>query len=137
MPKEQELPSTLKRSDKKAQETWQKTHDSAQQEYGEGERAHRTAFASLKHGYEKVGDHWEAKDTKGASDPQSKQSGQAARERPKQSYGGVDVEGRTKDELADKAKHEGLKVTSDMTKDELGKALDKQNQKATAKARKD
>ena len=55
------------RSSKKAQETWLATHDSAVEEYGEGERAHRTAFASLKHSFEKVGDHWEEKDHKGPS----------------------------------------------------------------------
>ncbi len=54
----EELPSTLERSDEHAQAIWAKTHDSAVESYGEGERAHRTAFASLKHSYEKVGDHW-------------------------------------------------------------------------------
>ncbi|CAN5747189.1 hypothetical protein BH23ACT1_BH23ACT1_09040 [soil metagenome] len=52
MPKdknETELPSTLERSDEHAQRTRQKTHDSAVETYGEGERAHRTAFSSLKH----------------------------------------------------------------------------------------
>ena len=65
MPREsdrRDVPSTLKRSPRKARETWEKTHDAAVGEYGEGERAHRTAFASLKHSFEKVGDHWEAKD---------------------------------------------------------------------------
>ena len=48
-----DMPSTLKRSPEKAQETYAKTHDHAVEEYGEGERAHRTAFASLKHSFEK------------------------------------------------------------------------------------
>jgi hypothetical protein len=39
--------------------------------YGEGERAHRTAFSALKHSYEKVGDHWEPKAEKGPSDAQA------------------------------------------------------------------
>ena len=68
MPAKEELPSTLKRSPKKAQETWSATHDSAVEQYGEGERAHRTAFSALKHSVEKVGDHWEPKDRKGPSD---------------------------------------------------------------------
>ncbi len=38
--KSSELPSTLKKSDDKAQRTFAKAHDSAAQEYGEGERAH-------------------------------------------------------------------------------------------------
>lgn len=61
MPGRKELPSTLERSPKEAQETWIKAHDSAVETYGEGQRAHRTAFAALKHSFEKVGDHWEKK----------------------------------------------------------------------------
>src|SRR5690349_25025729 len=68
MPAREVLPSTLRRSPKKAQETWAKTHDSAVEQYGEGERAHRTAFAAVKHSFEKVGDHWEPKAKKGPSD---------------------------------------------------------------------
>jgi hypothetical protein len=56
MPARDELPSTLQRSPKKAQETWSKAHDSAVDSYGEGERAHRTAFAALKqHLYDVAG----------------------------------------------------------------------------------
>src|ERR1700761_3281034 len=87
---EEELPSTLRRSPKKARETWSKTHDSAVETYGEGERAHRTAFSALKHSYEKVGDHWEPKDEKGPSDAQAARSGSSARKgRP--TAGGVDA----------------------------------------------
>jgi hypothetical protein len=57
MPADKSLPGTLKRSPKKAQETWLKTHDSAVEQYGDGERAHRTAFKSLKNSFEKV-DHY-------------------------------------------------------------------------------
>jgi cation transport regulator ChaB len=60
-PKQSELPDTLKRSPAKAQRTFAKAHDSAVKEYGEGGRAHRVAYAALKHGFEKVGDHWEPK----------------------------------------------------------------------------
>ena len=48
MPTRSKMPSTLKRSSAKAQRTWIKTHDAAVREYGEGERAHRTAFSALK-----------------------------------------------------------------------------------------
>ena len=65
MPGREVLPSTVRRSPDKAQRTWAKTHDSAVETYGEGERAHRTAFAALKHEFEKVGDHWEPKGRKG------------------------------------------------------------------------
>ena len=44
--KKSELPSTLKKSDAKAQRTFAKAHDSAAEEYGEGERAHRVAFSA-------------------------------------------------------------------------------------------
>ena len=47
--KQSELPDTLKRSPAKAQRTFAKAHDAAVEQYGEGERAHRTAMAALKH----------------------------------------------------------------------------------------
>src|SRR5437763_15293436 len=102
MPREKsepDVPSTLRRSPEKAQETWKKTHDSAVESYGEGERAHRTAFASVKHSFEKVGDHWEPKDHKGPSDPQAKKDTRHGSRRGGKTYGGVDVEGHTKEEL--------------------------------------
>jgi hypothetical protein len=46
-------------------------HDSAVETYGEGGRAHRVAFAALKHQYEKKGDKWVKKAEKGPSDPQA------------------------------------------------------------------
>src|SRR3954451_2375241 len=90
MPAKKDMPSTVQRSGTKAQETWGKTHDSAVEEYGEGERAHRTAFASLKHWFEKVGDHWEPKEKKGPSDKQAAKGGTAAR-RGGQTEEGVDA----------------------------------------------
>ncbi|MHB2024487.1 MAG: ChaB family protein, partial [Mycobacteriales bacterium] len=77
-----ELPATLRRSPAKAQRTWAKTHDSAVAEYGEGERAHRSAYGALKHSFEKVGDHWEPKEKKGPSDAQSAKGGANRREYP-------------------------------------------------------
>ena len=79
MPASKEMPATIRRSPPKARRTWAKAHDSAVETYGEGERAHRTAFAALKHSFEKVGDHWEPKERKGPSDPQAKRGGAAAR----------------------------------------------------------
>ena len=123
MPARDELPDTLKRSSKGAQETWMKTHDSAVETYGEGERAHRTAFSSLKHSYEKVGDHWERKDAKGPSDPRAKRGGAAARRGEGETFGGVDVEGNTKDELYERAKKLGISGRSSMDKKELARAI--------------
>jgi ChaB protein len=130
-----DVTSTLERSPKKARETWKKTHDSAVESYGEGERAHRTAFASLKHSFEKVGDHWEPKDAKGPSDPRAERRGRAARAGGGESYGGVDVEGHTKAELVDMARMAGVKGYSRMDKKELGRALARANDRATDRAR--
>ena len=53
-----ELPGTLKRSSKEAQETFTKAHDSAVQAYGEGDQADRATYAEFKRKFEKRGDHW-------------------------------------------------------------------------------
>jgi len=53
-----ELPGTLKRSSKEAQETFTKAHDSAVQAYGEGDEADRATYAEFKRKFEKRGDHW-------------------------------------------------------------------------------
>jgi len=72
MPGKDEVPSTVERSDDKAERTWVKTYDSAMDSYDDdGARARRTAFAALKHTHEKVGDHWEPKDSYGPSDEQA------------------------------------------------------------------
>ena len=134
MPAKKDMPSTVQRSSKKAQRTWGKTHDSAVEEYGEGERAHRTAFASLKHSFEKVGDHWEAKDEKGPSDAQAARSGAAARTGSGKTAGGVDANA-TKSHLMDLAKKLDVRGRSRMTKDELVDAIQKANNRETRKSR--
>ena len=53
-----ELPGTLKRSSKDAQETFTKARDSAVRTYGEGDQADRAAYAEFKRKFEKRGDHW-------------------------------------------------------------------------------
>jgi cation transport regulator ChaB len=122
MPGKQELPSTLERSPKKAQRTWIKAHDAAVDEYGEGERAHRTAFSALKHSFEKVGDRWQPKKEKGPSDPQAAKSGRSARKGGK-TFGGVDVLGNSRQTLLDRAKGLGIKGRSKMNKEELAEAI--------------
>src|SRR5215203_4066302 len=133
MPAKEELPSTLRRSPKKAQETWSKAHDSAVETYGEGERAHRTAFSALKHTFEKVGDHWEPKDEKGPSDRQAARSGAAAR-KSRPTAGGVDANA-TKAHLMELAKRLDVRGRSRMRKDELVEAIGKANDRETARAR--
>jgi cation transport regulator ChaB len=123
-PKQSELPSTLKKSSAKAQRTFAKTHDSAADQYGEGERAHRTAYAALKHTHERKGDRWVAKDEKGPSDPRSKQRSTAAKRAGRgETYGGVDAEGNTKEELYDRARRLGIAGRSRMSKRELARAI--------------
>lgn len=114
-----DLPGTIKRSPKKAQRTYAETLDAAHEQYDSEERAHRTAFASLKHSFEKVGDHWEPKDHKGPSDEQARAGGSANR----RTAGGVDVIGHSKKELYERAKRLGVTGRSSMTKQELGEAI--------------
>ena len=121
--KKEELPGTLKRSPKKAQETYEKVHDNAVEQYGEGERAHRTTFAALKHSFEKVGDRWEPKKRKGPSDPRARQGGAAAREGEGESFGGVDYYGHTKAELMERARQLGIRGRGKMDKQELARAI--------------
>jgi hypothetical protein len=133
VPGRQELPSTLERSPKKAQDTWVAAHDSAVEEYGEGERAHRTAFSALKHSFEKVGDHWEPKKKKGPSDKHAAKSGAKARKGGK-TAGGVDANA-SKAHLYEVATRLGVTGRSKMTKDELVEAIQKANAKETRKSR--
>src|SRR5690606_3456243 len=96
-------------------------HDSAVESYGEGERAHRTAYAALKHSYKKVGDHWEAKDRKGPSDPQAAQSyGEPEKKTAGGEIAGMD---RSKDELYDEARKLDVSGRSKMNKEELAVAI--------------
>ncbi len=131
MPKdERELPSTIERSDEHAQDIYSETLESAEETYGDGERAHRTAYASLKHSYEKVGDHWEPKEHKGPSDEGAKQGGPGRHE----TKGGVDANA-SKAHLEDVAKELDVPGRSTMKKDELVDAIQKANAKETRKAR--
>jgi hypothetical protein len=127
-----ELPSTVKRSEKKAQRTWAETYDSAMDSYGDGARARRTAYASLKHSYEKVGDHWEKKVRRGPSDARAADRGLDSK---KQTAGGVDANA-SKKHLLEVAKKLEVSGRSKMTKDELVAAIGKANNRATATSRK-
>lgn len=130
MPASKEMPDTIKRSPKHAQAIWSKAHDSAVDEYGEGERAHRTAFAALKHEYEKVGDHWEKKEDSGPSDSKAK----GGRGSGGTTHGGVDANA-SKEHLYDVAKKLDINGHSSMSKSELVDAIEKANDKKTRKAR--
>jgi cation transport regulator ChaB len=124
MPTDREdLPSTLRRSPAKVQRTYEKTLDSAHEEYGDEQRAHRTAWGAVKNVAEKKGDHWEQKDSTGPSDPHSKEPQGRKQRGEGESFGGVDVEGNTRADLAERAKKAGVTGYSTMTKAELGHAL--------------
>jgi cation transport regulator ChaB len=132
--KKEDLPSTIARSPKKVQRTYAETLDSAHEQYDSEERAHRTAFAAVKHVAEKRGDHWELKDSKGPSDPQAARSGAAARRGAGKTYGGVDAS-KPKQDLYEDAKQAGIEGRSNMSKAELAEALRKHNDRETARAR--
>jgi cation transport regulator ChaB len=123
VPGRDELPRTLAKSPAKAQRTWIKAHDSAVETYGEGERAHRTAWSAVKHLFEKVGDRWEPKDEKGPSDPQAAKGAPEALRNPSETFGGVDVEGSTKEELLERARAVDVQGRSRMSKEELAQAV--------------
>lgn len=132
------LPATLQRSPAKAQQTYKETLESAEDTYdGDEQAAHRVAFSSLKHSFEKVGDHWEQKDgaAKGPSDEQSaRRSGPAKRDRPLPTKGGVDANS-SKAHLSDVARRLDVRGRSKMTKDQLVDAIDAANRRATSRAR--
>jgi len=129
-PKKEELPSTLQRSNAKAQRTFAKAHDAAAEQYDDEERAHRVAFSALKHTHEKIGDHWEPKDHKGPSDPKA----EGDRSTRAETAGGVDANA-SKKHLLDVAHRLDVSGRSNMTKDELVDAIQRANDKATREAR--
>ena len=125
-----ELPSTLQRSGTKAQRTFAKAHDAAQETYHDEERAHRVAYSALKHTHEKVGDHWEPKEGKGPSDEQAEGGITTRRE----THGGVDANA-SKQHLYDLARKLDVPGRSRMTKEQLVDALEKANTRKTAQSR--
>jgi cation transport regulator ChaB len=124
------MPSTIERSPEHARAIWTKAHDSAVESYGEGERAHRTAFAALKHEYEKVGDHWEKKEHSGPSDRKAA-GGRGSRGETEE---GVDANA-SKEHLLEVAKRLDIRGRSRMKKDELVDAIKKANRRETARSR--
>jgi ChaB len=130
-----DVPSPVARSDDKAVRTYKKTLQSAEETYGGGERAHRTAFAALKHTHEKVGDHWEPKEHRGPSDPQAAQGAPGAIEQRRETAQGVDVNA-SKAHLDEVARRVGISRPENLSKDDLVREIEKANARATAKARK-
>jgi cation transport regulator ChaB len=131
-PKQEELPATLKRSGRKAQKTFAEAHDSAAEQYGDAERAHRVAFSALKHTHEKVGDHWEPKEggARGPSDPQAEGGVDTDRETAE----GVDANA-SKQHLLEVARRLDIRGRSTMNKSDLVEAVKKANRRASRKSR--
>jgi cation transport regulator ChaB len=128
--KQSEIPSTLQRSPEKAQRTYAKAHDSAAKEYGDERRANQVAWAAVKHSFEKVGDRWQAKGKKGPSDAQAA----GGRNTNRQTKGGVNAKA-SKAHLMDIARKLDISGRSRMTKDKLVDAIQRANNRKTAKAR--
>ncbi|SPM37570.1 hypothetical protein MRAB57_5417 [Mycobacterium rhizamassiliense] len=128
-PKQDELPSTLQRSDSKAQRTFAKAHDAAADEYGSEERAHRVAYAAVKHSFEKIGDHWEPKEEKGPSDERAERGGL---HNTAPSAEGVDANA-SKKHLLDVARRLDVRGRSRMNKSELVDAIMKHNRRVRGK----
>ena len=131
--RQSEIPSTLQRSDDKAQRTFAKAYDAAMEQYGSQARARRVAFAALTHTHEKIGDHWEPKDEPGPSDERAEEGGL---ESSTDTAGGVDANA-TKAHLLDVARRLDVDGRSSMTKDELVEAIQRANDRATRRARGD
>ena len=129
--KQGELPSTLQRSDEKAQRTYAHAYDAAIEQYdGDEERAHRVAFAALKHTHEKVGDSWRPKQEWGPSDRHAEEG----RRSRTPTAGGVDANA-SKSHLYDVAKELDIAGRSRMSKDELVTAIEKENDRRSRRAR--
>jgi hypothetical protein len=129
-----EVPSTVARSDDKAVRTYKKTLQSAEESYGDGERAHRTAYASLKHTHGKVGDHWEPKEGRGPSDPQAAQGAPRSLDEPRSTARGVDANASV-GHLKDVARRLGIEDPQRMKRDDLVKEIEKANDRATRRSR--
>jgi cation transport regulator ChaB len=124
-PKKDELPSTVERSNAKAQRTFAKVHDAAADEYGSESRAHRVAYAALKRSFEKVGDRWLPKNKRGPSDARAERGGL---DNPIPSDEGVDANA-SKKHLLDVARKLDIAGRSSMNKSQLVDAIKKHNRK--------
>jgi hypothetical protein len=129
-----DVPSTVARSDDKAVRTYKKTLESAEESYGDGERAHRTAYASLKHTHEKVGDRWEPKEHRGPSDPQAAQGAPESLEHPRGTAAGVDANASDR-HLRDVAHRLGVADPQRLDRSGLVAAIEKANERETRHAR--
>lgn len=125
-----EMPSTIARSDELAQRTWREAHDNAVKAYGEGERAHRTAYAALKLTHEKYGDHWVPRQRGGPSGRLAAEPAAGTSSGTGRTFGGIDYRGHSKKEFEIRAKRLGIKGYSRMNKEELAEAIARKEHEA-------
>ncbi len=127
-----DVPSTLARSDEKAQRTYAETRDAVEERSDDGSRAARTAWAAVKHTHEKIGDHWEPKadGARGPSDAQAE--GGVGTDHA--TAGGVDANA-SKEHLTDVARRLEVPGRSSMTKDELVDGIQTASDAQTREAR--
>jgi hypothetical protein len=85
----------------------------------------------VKHSFEKVGDHWEAKSQKGPSDQRARSGGPNAKGATAE---GVDANA-SKKHLVDVARKLDISGRSTMSKGELVSAIKKANRRSTARNR--
>lgn len=114
-----ELPNTLRRSSRQAQETFARAQGSAMETYGEAQRASREAYTTLKRKFDKVGDHWVRK----GRSPVRRPAVPRQREGQRAAASGVDEARSSKDELMKAAASLGIRGRSKMTKAELADAI--------------
>ncbi len=129
-----DVPSTLARSDEKAQETYAQTRDAVAERSEDAGRAARTAWAAVKHTHEKVGDHWEPKPG-GATGPSDAQA-EGGVGTGRATAGGVDANA-SKAHLADVARRLDVPGRSSMTKEELVEGIRAVSDRQTREARED
>jgi hypothetical protein len=122
------MPSTLRRSSREAQETWIKAHDGAVRMYGEGQRASRSAYAALKHDFQKVGHRWKPKEGHAPSEKARRETGQQS------ARAEVDPQA-SKERLYRRARELHVRGRSSMTKKELINALQRASEQRTRRIR--
>jgi hypothetical protein len=130
MPTRKDIPKTLKRSPKKAQDTYAAAHDSAVKEYGEGERATAPRCRPSNTRPRRSATTGSPKVEKGPSDPKAA-GGHGSKAK---TAGGVDANA-SKEHLLSVAKRLDISGRTKMTKSDLVDAIRKANVKSTRKAR--
>jgi hypothetical protein len=122
-PRDEDLPRPLRRSPAKAKRLFREVRDDARERYGDDERAYRTAYAALKHSFERVEGRWVEKEQKGPSDPQAAEGGSSGARGPTPHLRRGRRARQHEGELYERARRLGVKGRSGMTKEQLAAAI--------------